>query len=78
MNLLIKNGTLVSSAGTMTADLFVEDGRISAAGRDSGYGKADRVIDAAGMFILPGGVDPHVHNIAPAFPAPGQYQGLCH
>jgi dihydropyrimidinase len=50
----------------MPADLFVEDGRISAAGRDAGYGKADRVIDAAGMFILPGGVDPHVHMHLPS------------
>ncbi len=66
MNMLIKNGTLVTAAGTMAADLFVEDGRISAAGPLSEYAQADRVIDAAGMFVLPGGVDPHVHMHLPS------------
>ncbi|MBE0677257.1 MAG: dihydropyrimidinase [Bacteroidales bacterium] len=45
----------------MPADLLTEEGRISVIGQvivDSG---ASRVIDATGMYILPGSVDPHVH-----------------
>jgi dihydropyrimidinase len=66
MRLLIRNGTLVSSAGTVKADVLVEEGRISAVGGATMYGRADRMIDAAGMFVLPGGVDPHVHMHLPS------------
>lgn len=66
MKILIKNGNLVSAAGILTTDLFVEDGSISAAGSIPGSGREDRVIEAAGMFLLPGGVDPHVHMHLPS------------
>jgi len=66
MSIIIKNGTLVSSAGTMPADVLIEDDRISAVGQDIGYSEADSVIDAGGMFVLPGGVDPHVHMHLPS------------
>ncbi|MDF1561187.1 MAG: dihydropyrimidinase [Bacteroidales bacterium] len=66
MSIFIKNGFLVSSSGTMPADVHIEDDRISNVGRDIGYDEADRVIDAAGMFLLPGGIDPHVHMHLPS------------
>lgn len=57
-DLVIKGGTLVSSKGLNQADIGIQDGRIAniAPGLD---GKEE--ISAAGMLVLPGGVDPHVH-----------------
>jgi len=66
MSILIKNGNLVSSAGTMTADVLIENDRVRTVGGENMHGRADRVIDAAGMFLLPGGVDPHVHMHLPS------------
>ena len=65
MSILIKNGILIYSPGIMPADVLTEEGRISAIGNLTGYGEAGRVIDATGMYILPGGVDPHVHMHLP-------------
>ena len=65
MSILIKNGTVVNSAGTLSADVLTEEGRISLVGHFTGESGAIRVIDATGMYILPGGVDPHVHMHLP-------------
>jgi len=60
MSLLIKNGTVVTAADFHRADVLIEGEHVKAIGHDL---KADnaQVIDAKGMFVLPGGVDPHVH-----------------
>jgi dihydroorotase len=57
--LLIKNGTIIDPACKLFAkgDLFVRDGIVSGAGGD----KPDRVIDAAGCYVVPGLIDIHVH-----------------
>lgn len=65
MSILIKNGNLVSSAGTVAADVLIENDRVCAVGGENMHGRADCVIDATGMFLLPGGVDPHVHMHLP-------------
>ena len=65
MSILIKNGTLVNSAGTIPADLLTDEGRISLIGHVNGDRGAGKEIDATGMYILPGGVDPHVHMHLP-------------
>jgi dihydropyrimidinase len=65
MSILIKNGIVVNPAGTMTADVLTSGGRVSVAGQHSLNYKSDTVIDAAGMYILPGGIDPHVHMHLP-------------
>jgi dihydropyrimidinase len=57
---LIKNGRVITAADDYVADLFVEDETISVIGRSLDIA-ADRVIDAGGKYVLPGGVDPHVH-----------------
>ena len=61
MSILIRNGTVVNCDSTILADLLTEEGSISVVGSAAGLKVADRVIDAAGMYLLPGGVDPHVH-----------------
>jgi dihydropyrimidinase len=64
MRTLIKNGTLVTAADSYLADLWIEGGRIVAIthphGRDRGS-PPERTIDAAGCYVLPGGIDAHTH-----------------
>ena len=60
MSVLIKGGRVITAADDYVADVFVEDERISLIGESLNV-TADRVIDAAGKYVLPGGVDPHTH-----------------
>jgi dihydropyrimidinase len=61
---LIKNGRIITAVDDYNADLLVEDGVISLIGRRLAM-EADRVIDAQGCYVLPGGVDPHTHMDLP-------------
>ncbi|MCI9082078.1 MAG: dihydroorotase [Lachnospiraceae bacterium] len=62
MLLLIQNGTVVNPGdGTETkADVLVEDGKIKKIAPKQKM-KADRVIDAANCYVMPGFIDMHVH-----------------
>ena len=60
MRTLIKNGTVVTAADTYLGDVLIEGERISTIGTALEVG-ADRVIDAAGKYVLPGGIDVHTH-----------------
>jgi dihydroorotase-like cyclic amidohydrolase len=62
-SVLISGGTVATDYGQFEADLLVVDGRIAAlnAPGASLHGGADEVIDARGLVILPGAVDPHTH-----------------
>jgi dihydropyrimidinase len=67
MQLLIKNGTVVTAADTFKADVMVDGERIVRIGQAlSPDGEAVRVIDANGKYVLPGGVDPHTHLDSPS------------
>jgi dihydropyrimidinase len=66
MAILIKNGTLLTASETFEADILVEGERIARIGKELEAGEA-QVIDAAGMLIMPGGVDPHTHFDLPMF-----------
>jgi dihydropyrimidinase len=60
MGILIKGGRVVSAAGAAGADVLVEGETIAAVG--VGIDAAGhRVVDAAGMLVLPGGIDVHTH-----------------
>ncbi len=64
MKTLITNGRLVLEDRIELGEVLVEGGRIAAVGADLGAGLghgADRVIDAAGCYVLPGLIDFHVH-----------------
>jgi dihydropyrimidinase len=74
MRIAITGGTVVTSTGTMPADVLVDGELISGlAIRDTaGPGQApawaasaDRVIDATGKYVLPGGIDAHTHMEMP-------------
>ena len=60
---LIRNATILTmndALDVLEGDVLVRDGRIAAVG-DVGDARADRVIDAAGNYLLPGFVQTHVH-----------------
>src|SRR5262245_8344587 len=60
MSVLIKGGRVVTAADDYVADVFVDGERVSLIGESLDV-EADRVIDASGKYLLPGGVDPHTH-----------------
>ena len=55
---VILGGTLVTAAETFAADIGIRGERIAAIGRGL---RGEREIDASGLFVLPGAIDPHVH-----------------
>lgn len=68
MKLLIKNGHVVDSANKVNevTDLLVIDGKIARLGKNIEESDAE-IIDANGLFVLPGFVDAHCHLRDPGF-----------
>src|SRR6186713_3411396 len=60
MSVLIKGGRIVTAADDYVADIYVEDETVTLIGELLDQ-PADKVIDATGKYVLPGGVDPHTH-----------------
>jgi dihydropyrimidinase len=60
MSVLIRGGRVITAADDYLGDVFVENERISLIGESLDV-DADKVIDASGKYVLPGGVDPHTH-----------------
>jgi dihydropyrimidinase len=60
MSVLIRGGRIVTAADDYVADLYVEDETITMIGESLDL-TADKVIDAAGKYVLPGCIDPHTH-----------------
>ena len=69
MTTLIKNGTVVNATGETRADVLVDGEYIVAllfpGSTSLGEIHADTVIDAAGKYVIPGGVDAHTHMELP-------------
>lgn len=57
-DLVIHAGLLVTASDTFLADLGINGGKIAAIGQEL-HGK--KTIDARGLYVLPGAVDPHTH-----------------
>lgn len=64
MDLLIKGGTVVTASESYIADVAVSNGKIAAIGKDLNM-PAERVVNAAGMLVLPGALDVHTHMAMP-------------
>ena len=62
MSKVVKGGTIVTADRSWKADVLIEGGRIAAIGPDL---KGDTVLDAAGCYVMPGGIDPHTHMEMP-------------
>ncbi|WP_134679313.1 dihydropyrimidinase [Paracoccus ravus] len=58
MGTVIRGGTIVTADLSYKADVLIEDGRIAAIGEGL---VGDKVLDATGCYIMPGGIDPHTH-----------------
>jgi len=58
MSTVIKGGTVVTADLTYAADVKVDGGTIVEIGKDL---KGDKVLDASGCYVMPGGIDPHTH-----------------
>ena len=63
MSLLIRHGTIVTASDMYKGDVLVEGERVSAIGTslDAAAQRVDRVIDATGKYLFPGGIDVHTH-----------------
>jgi dihydropyrimidinase len=60
MPLLIKKGRIVTASDDFIGDILIEGETISAIGQDLAA-PGTKIIDASGMLVFPGGIDPHVH-----------------
>lgn len=65
MSLLIKNGEIVTADARMRADIYCEHETITKIGTNLDAPAGTEVIDAAGKFVFPGFIDPHVHIYLP-------------
>ena len=54
---VIKGGTVVTADQTVKGDVLIEGEQVKAVGPDL---QGDTVIDAAGCFVMPGGIDPEI------------------
>lgn len=65
MSLLIKNGEIVTADSRYVADIWCEGETITRIDRDLPAPPGCTVVDAAGKFVFPGFIDPHVHIYLP-------------
>jgi dihydropyrimidinase len=65
--LLIQNGELVTAERRFRGDVRCRDGRIVEVGTGlaPATGEGEQTLDASGLLVFPGGVDPHVHMSLP-------------
>lgn len=63
-DLIIKGGTIATASDVFRADIGIVDGRIAQIGED--LTGDSPVIDATGKYVLPGGIDSHVHVSQPS------------
>src|SRR5690348_3836144 len=66
---LIKNAELVNEGRRFQADLRIRDQRIAEIGGDLGARAGEKVLDASGLWLLPGMIDDHVHFREPGYTA---------
>jgi allantoinase len=67
--LVIAGGTVHTAEGPRNVDVHVSDGVITGLEEElSAIPTGARVVDARGMYVLPGAIDVHVHSRDPGFP----------
>lgn len=66
MRTLIKNGTVILSGRAEKANILIEEGKVISTKTESNA-EADKIIDANGLYVLPGLVDAHCHLRDPGF-----------
>jgi dihydropyrimidinase len=58
---IIVNGRVVTASDTYASDVAISNGKITALGQNLPHDNAAQIIDAAGKYVLPGGIDVHTH-----------------
>src|SRR6267142_2234310 len=58
---IIVNGRVATATDTYTSDVAINQGKISAIGQSLPRENAGKIIDAAGKYVFPGGIDVHTH-----------------
>ena len=58
---LIRNGRVITATDDYVADVLLQDGIVHTISQAIEVGPDVRVVDATGLYVLPGGVDTHVH-----------------
>ena len=58
MSTVIKNGIIVAADRSYKADILIKEEKIAAIGPDL---TGDKIVDAEGALVMPGGIDPHTH-----------------
>ncbi|HSE63957.1 MAG TPA: dihydropyrimidinase [Thermoanaerobaculia bacterium] len=61
MKTLIRGGTVVTATDQYRGDVLIEDEKIAAIGTSFDGVTSDKTIDAAGKYVVPGGIDVHTH-----------------
>ncbi|MEW2493718.1 dihydropyrimidinase [Streptomyces nodosus] len=66
---VIRGGLVITASDEIHADVLIEDGRIAALAATgtpaAGAFTAERILDATGKYVIPGGVDAHTHMEMP-------------
>ena len=62
VDLIIENGNVVFPDFTIDTSLAIDDGKIVAIGSHHTMPKGEKVINAQGKLVFPGGIDPHDHT----------------
>jgi dihydropyrimidinase len=65
MSLLIRNGEIITESQRYVADIYCENESITSIGTDLAPPPGAEVIEAAGKYVFPGFIDPHVHIYLP-------------
>src|ERR1700686_3154854 len=65
MGLLVRNGEIVTVGSRVKADVYAENETVTRIGKNLGVPPGTEIIDAAGKFVFPGFIDPHVHIYLP-------------
>jgi dihydropyrimidinase len=63
---IIRGGTIATASDTFSCEVGIAKGKIAALGDN--LGAAGEIVDAAGLLVLPGGIDSHVHIAQPSAP----------
>jgi dihydroorotase len=67
-DIVINNGRVVTPDAVYDASVAIRDGKILAVGAEDAMPAAAETVDAAGLHILPGAIDVHVHFRDPGYP----------